>query len=94
MRRGRGRPKSQNPLVFKSVGLTAEQWSWMDLWFPGGSPTAQLQAVMERALKFWPGGPHVFRKSVDDPGDTIDSSGWVQGRMAYMKKRSQRQGPA
>lgn len=78
MERRRGRPKTKNPLLFKTVGLTADQWTWLELWFPGGSPTAQLQELFSRSLKFWPGGPSVFRHRAENSGDVIDASGWLQ----------------
>ena len=55
------RPKSANPLVFRTVGLTASQWDWLDTWFPGGSPTSALSDLFLRAVKFWPSGPARFR---------------------------------
>ena len=58
---GPGRPKSPDSLRFVTVGLTPAQWDWLSLWFPTGSPTHQLSALFERALKFWPAGPFVFR---------------------------------
>ena len=57
----RGRPRSPDSLVFVTVGLTPTQWAWLRLWFPTGSPTDQLRALFERALKFWPAGPGRFR---------------------------------
>jgi len=56
-----GRPKSKNPLIFKTVGLTAAQWEWLDLWFPSASPTSQLAELFRRAFKFWPSGPNRFK---------------------------------
>lgn len=56
-----GRPRSVDPLVFVTVGLTAAQWRWLSSWFPGGSPTAQMRELFTRAMKFWPSGPHKFR---------------------------------
>ena len=55
------RPKSDNPLVFRTVGLTAAQWRWLDLWLLSASPTAQLRELFDRAVKFWPSGPHRFK---------------------------------
>ena len=55
------RPKSANPLVFRTVGLTAAQWRWLDLWLLSASPTAQLRELFDRAVKFWPSGPHRFK---------------------------------
>jgi hypothetical protein len=57
----RGRPKADNPLIFKSLGLTAAQWEWLGLWFPGGNPTEQIRELFERSVKFWPSGPGKFR---------------------------------
>jgi hypothetical protein len=58
---GRGRPKTENPLVFKTIGLTVEQWDWLYLWFPTGNRTDRMKELFERAMKFWPGGPGKFR---------------------------------
>lgn len=55
------RPKSTNPLVTRSVCLTAEQWAWLDLWFPGGNFSFCLRELFDRAMKFWPSGPSKFR---------------------------------
>lgn len=60
-KRGRGRPRSKSRLEFKTVGLTADQWKWLELWRPGESPTTMLQEMFERAQKFWPSGPAKFR---------------------------------
>lgn len=57
----RGRKPSENPLIFKTVGLTVAQWAWLELWHPRASVTRQLSALFERSLKFWPAGPFVFR---------------------------------
>lgn len=56
-----GRPKSEDSLVFVTVGLTRAQWSWLQLWFPTGSITDALRGLVERAVRFWPGGPFKFR---------------------------------
>lgn len=56
----RGRPRSDNPLVFKTVGLTDAQWQWLSLWSKA-SPTAALRDLFDRASKFWPAGPARFR---------------------------------
>jgi hypothetical protein len=56
-----GRPRSKDPLIFKSIGLTASQWEWLQLWFPTGNVTDQLKALHERAVKFWPSGPNRFK---------------------------------
>ena len=58
---GRGRPRSLNPIIKKTVGLTAADWEWLEKWQPGASPSAQLREALSRARKFWPGGPAVFR---------------------------------
>lgn len=72
MKGRRGRPKSDNPLIFKSVGLTAEQWEWLDLWFLGGSPTDKLRSLLKRAVRFWPLGPSAFgHKKKDRPSNTV-----------------------
>ena len=63
-RSGAGRKKSESSKVFKSVGLTAAQWEWLDLWLPGGSPSAQMAEVVERSQKFWSAGPGKFAKGV------------------------------
>lgn len=57
----RGRPCSKNPQRYKTVGITEEQWQWLERWRPGGSPSDQLRELLDRAMKFWPGGPAVFR---------------------------------
>lgn len=56
-----GRPRSKDPLVFKTVGFTESQWEYISLWLPSGSPTEQLRSLLERCLKFWPSGPGRFR---------------------------------
>lgn len=56
----RGRKPSPDSLVFKTVGLTPDQWRWLELWFPSSSPTSQLQELFNRAMKFWPAGPFAF----------------------------------
>lgn len=58
--KNKGRPRSSNPLIFKTVGLTREQWDWLELWFPSGNPTDRLSSLLERATKFWPLGPFKF----------------------------------
>lgn len=58
----RGRKPSPDSLVFKTVGLSADQWAWLEKWSPGASPTHQLRDLVERSQKFWPGGPFVFVK--------------------------------
>lgn len=60
-RRRRGRPSDPNKLVFKTYGLRPDDLAWLEMWFPGGSPTDQLNALIERAKKFWPAGPGRFR---------------------------------
>ncbi len=55
-----GRPKSSDPLVFVTVGLTRSQWQWLSLWLPGASPTSALRELFSRSMKFWPGGPFCF----------------------------------
>ncbi len=69
----RGRKRLKDPLIFHTVGLRASQWEWLDLWFPGASPTRQLQALFERSEKFWPAGPFVFCKGrkKNDEGDSL-----------------------
>jgi hypothetical protein len=57
----RGRKRSLDPLVFKTIGLTRAQWAWLDLWLPGHSATAQFRLLFIRCLQFWPGGPGRFR---------------------------------
>ena len=57
----RGRPRKADSLQFRTVGLTQEQWDWLELWFPGGNPTTQLAELFERSQKFWPSGPGAFR---------------------------------
>ena len=56
-----GRKPSCNSLVFKTVGLTQQQWDWLSLWLPGHSTTAQFRILFERCFKFWPSGPHKFK---------------------------------
>lgn len=55
------RPHSKDPLIFKTVGLTADQWRWLDLWFSDASPTAKMRELFNRSMKFWPSGPAKFR---------------------------------
>lgn len=57
----RGRPRDPNALVFHTVGLTREQWEWLTLWMPEGNRTDQVKELFDRARKFWPKGPAVFR---------------------------------
>lgn len=59
-KRGR-KPIGNKKLQFKTIGLTAEQWEWLEKWLPGRSPTAQARELFERARKFWPAGPNKFR---------------------------------
>jgi len=39
----RGRPKSKNPLIFKSIGLAADNWEWQIY----GSPKHHQQLSLE-----------------------------------------------
>lgn len=58
----RGRPSiGTKAKKFKTVGLTEDEWRWLEMWLPGASPTSQLQELVERARKFWPAGPAKFR---------------------------------
>lgn len=57
----KGRPRSEDSLVFVTVGLTKTQWAWLRLWFPTGSMTHALGALIDRAVRFWPSGPFKFR---------------------------------
>lgn len=57
----RGRKKDPNKLNFRSYGLRPDRETWLALWFPDGSPTDQLNALLDRAIKFWPSGPGKFR---------------------------------
>ena len=57
----KGRPASSNPMVFYTIGMTAEQWAWLELWHPGGNRTDQMKDLLYRAQKFWPAGPAKFR---------------------------------
>ena len=79
-RAGAGRKKSDSSNVYKTVGLSPSQWAWLNLWFPGGSPSDQVRALLDRSCKFWPAGPAHFRKA-PETGDVIDKSGWVQTKM-------------
>lgn len=56
-----GRKKDPNKLQFASYGLRPDRLAWLELWFPGGSPTDQLNALIDRAIRFWPSGPGRFR---------------------------------
>lgn len=56
----RGRPSDPDKLIFITLGLRRSQWDWLSLWLPGSSPTSQLLALLDRAMKFWPLGPSVF----------------------------------
>ena len=58
---GRGRTKSKDPLIFKTIGLTEDQWQWLNLWFPEASPTAQFRELFDRSRRFWPSGPNKFK---------------------------------
>lgn len=44
----RGRPASDDKLYFHTVGLTADEWEWLALWFPGASPTVQLRGIRKK----------------------------------------------
>ena len=55
-----GRPCVADPLIFKTVGLTAGQWQWLSLWI-NSNPSVQLRELFSRAQKFWPSGPYRFR---------------------------------
>lgn len=57
----RGRPSSPDAYVYITIGLRPFQWEWLALWFPNGSPSDQVRALLDRALKFWPVGPGRFR---------------------------------
>ena len=57
----RGRPPIADPLIFKTVGLTALEWEWLATWHPEGNVTNQLSELVERSRKFWPSGPTKFR---------------------------------
>jgi hypothetical protein len=52
----RGRPKLLNKLVFKSVGLTLDQWIYLKKWCPEGNQTAQLRALIKMVEKKYPQG--------------------------------------
>ena len=56
----RGRKPSDDPLIFKTVGLNAAQWAWLDLWHCSNNRTSQIRELFERSLKFWPAGPALF----------------------------------
>ena len=57
----RGRPAKDDAFVYVTIGLRPAHWAWLKLWFPGGNPSDQLRALLDRALKFWPSGPVRFR---------------------------------
>lgn len=57
----RGRPSSSESYVYITIGLRPGQWEWLARWFPNGSPSDQVRSLLDRAMKFWPGGPSVFR---------------------------------
>lgn len=59
--RRRGRPRQSDSKLSFGVALRPDQWAYLDLWFPGAKPTAQVEALLERAVKFWPAGPGRFR---------------------------------
>jgi hypothetical protein len=52
-----GRPKilDGSKKYFKIIGLTLDQWVWLQQWHPG-NPTMQAQSLVETAIKFWPSG--------------------------------------
>lgn len=60
-KRRRGRPRKDDSFVYITIGLRPDQWRWLSLWFPSGSPSDHLRSLLDRAMKFWPGGPFVFR---------------------------------
>lgn len=57
----RGRKNDPNKKVFRSYGLRPDRLKWLELWFPDGNPTDQINALLDRAMKFWPSGPARFR---------------------------------
>lgn len=57
----RGRPASSDAFVYVTIGLRPAHWLWLSLWFPGGSASDQVRALLDRALKFWPSGPYRFK---------------------------------
>lgn len=57
----RGRPKEKDALVFKTIGLSEERWTWLAKWHPSTNPTRQITELVERSMKFWPAGPERFR---------------------------------
>lgn len=70
-----GRRPLENPLLFKCVGLTQDQWDWLASFNPGASPSVQFRELIEKSRKMWP------RKQVVADYDIIDQSGLKQQRL-------------
>jgi hypothetical protein len=60
-RKGAGRKKSPDAKVFKTVGLTSDQWAFVELFMPGRSATDQICELVELMKKYRPSGPGKFR---------------------------------
>ena len=56
-RPGGGRKKSTSSRVFFGARVSPEEYAWLlEHW--GDTPTSALSYLLERAMKFWPDGPH------------------------------------
>lgn len=56
-----GRKRSANPMIFKTVGLSKDDWDFLDKWFDSDNPSLKVRELLERAKRFWPAGPNAFR---------------------------------
>lgn len=63
----RGRPPDPDKLKFEQVGLRPAQKAWLAKWRDTDNVTTQLQELLDRAMKFWPGGPGAFGRTVKQP---------------------------
>lgn len=51
----RGRPKTSDRAI-KTLSLPEDMWAYLELWHPG-NPSEQVNELLTRAMKMWPGGP-------------------------------------
>ncbi|BCS53906.1 hypothetical protein GSbR_29150 [Geobacter sp. SVR] len=56
----RGRRRQPDSKRSSGIALRPDQWAYLELWFPGGKPTAQVESLLDRAMLFWPAGPNAF----------------------------------
>lgn len=65
------RPKDPNKLIFRSIGLTAEQWAYVELFSIAEvtaaaplNPTTAIGELVDRLRKMCPAGPRAFGRDV------------------------------